>query len=439
MKRRGILALLFTLCFIPFGVHAESKVVKTQEELVAALENTAVTEIVLGADIETTGKINITRDVTIDGTNEDGFYTIRYAGKFFETLDSEGVEDNTIWSKKSSDGTTGAVYVLQVYRCNVTLKNIGLTNGNRALGVNGGTVTLEGIVNVSGNGFHAIEVSSGKDVTETSTLKITDEALIINVTEELADETGNIDGTLYVDNSDSTKTSKIVKVKNGTEEVEEYENGTRISALDLNINLLYTIDEDDNKEVPTELLEYIKTANKILSLARVENDELVYTWEIDGKDITDSSIVLNTNITFTKEAPETIKTNISSLVANLENINYFNFEHDGKLPGLAKVSYYVADQYDIGTKLYVAHYNETTKKLETPQEVTVDEDGSITFEVTECSSYVVYTGTTTTTSANQVVENVKTGDINLGLIISAIVVAGIGLVITTKKIINAVK
>ena len=71
--------------------------------------------------------------------------------------------------------------------------------------------------------------------------------------------------------------------------------------------------------------------------------------------------------------------------------------------------------------------------------MTVDEDGSITFEVTECSSYVVYTGTTTTTSANQVVENVKTGDINLGLIISAIVVAGIGLVITTKKIINAVK
>lgn len=438
MKKGKFLTLLLALCFIPFGVNAESKTVTTEAELKTALADTTVTEVVLGADIETLGKINITRDVTIDGAN----HTISYVGKFFNSTYVDGTEDNTVWSSKSSDDTPGAVYVLQAYNCNVTLKDIALANGNRAFGVNGATVTLKGVINVSGNGFHPIEVSSGNGVTNVSTLKLDDETIVINADEDFGDETGNVDGTLYIDNYDANQKSKIIKVKAGVETVEEYANGTRIAAADLNINLLYTIDAAENKEVPADLLEFIKTEDKILSLARVESDELVYTWEFDGKEITDPSIVVNTNITFTLEAPSAIHADIAKVVTNHENLSYLNFEHEGKLPGLAKVSYYVADKYAVGTKVYVAHFNETTKALEKAQEVTVDEDGSITFKITECSSYVLYTGATSaesTGSTTSTVENVKTGDINLLFLSVAIVIAGIGLVVTGKKLVAKVK
>lgn len=434
MKRRSILMLLVALCLIPFGVHAESKTVTTEDELVSALADTTVTEIVLGADIKTTDKISITRDVTIDGA----YHTISYDGLFFATNDGEGVKDNTIWSKKSSKGQAGAIYVLHVYNCDVTIKDITLTNGNRGLLVNGGTATLNGVINVTGNGFQPIEVSSGRDVTATSILKLDDETIILNGSEDLSDETGNIDSTVYIDNYDATKTSKIIKLKDGKETPEEYENGTKLLAEEVNINLLYTIDDAENKEVPADLLGYVKDDAKILSLARVdEKGDLIYTWELDGANIEDPTIVLNTNITFTEVAPEAIKSDLDKLLTNHKNVNFLNFDHEGKLPGLATVSYLVSDKYEVGTKLYIAHYNETTKLLEEAKEVTVDEDGSITFDITECSSYVLYTSIDT--PAEEVVENVKTGDINLALIGALVIISIAGLAITSKKIVSKVR
>lgn len=423
MKKRNVLIGLLTFLLIPFGVNAESKTVNNQEELQSALDDTAVTEIVLGSDIETNVKINIMRDVTIDGAN----HTIRYVGDFIDA--NGGVsKDNTVWSKGTEDNS-GAVYVLQAYRANVVIKDIALENGNRALGINGATVTLSGFINVSGNGFEAIELGAGSDVTEVSTLKFDDETIILNGDDEAKN------GTLYVDD----QAGKVVRVKNGVENTTEYPVGTQLSAEELNINLLYTIDDDINKVVPAGLFDYIKANSQILSLARLDdNDNLLYTWEFDSKDITNTSLEVNTNITFTEVAPDAIQADVSKVVVNYQNLSYLNFEHHGALPGKASVSYYVANKYDIGTTLYIAHFNETTKELEKVQEVTVDEDGSITFDVTECSSYVLYTGIDNSTT-NVEVANAKTGDMNFILIMTLVAVAGMGLVITSKKIAAKVK
>ena len=176
-------------------------------------------------------------------------------------------------------------------------------------------------------------------------------------------------------------------------------------------------------------------AGEELTLVRLDDaGNLVYAWGFDGNRITDPSIRLNANITFTSEAPEAIRGDVSKLVKDYENVSYLNFEHEGKLPGEAIVMYHVADKYAVGTKLYIAHYNETTKELEEAQEVTVDDNGLVAFSAEECSSYVLYTKAVSVQTPVQEVKNVKTGDMNLVMVISLITAAGAGLVFTGKKI-----
>ena len=170
MKKLKKILLLFvmtiTLCSTLNANAATSKTVNNEAELKEALNNSNISTIILGSDIETTEKINIMRDITIDGNNK----TIRYIGKFGASQSN----DNTVW---------GGIYVLQIYKCNVTLKDIKLTGGNAGLLINGGHATFEGRIDVSGNGFGGIELGKGSGVTSSPTLTITDNAEIINTTE----------------------------------------------------------------------------------------------------------------------------------------------------------------------------------------------------------------------------------------------------------------
>ena len=163
-----LLLIILTIALIPaLNVNAAtSKTVNNEAELKEALNDSNVSTIILGSNIETTEKINIMRDVTIDGNNK----TIRYIGKFGASQSN----DNTVW---------GGIYVLQIYKCNVTLKDIKLTGGNAGLLINGGHATFEGRIDVSGNGFGGIELGKGSGVTSSPTLTITDNAEIINTTE----------------------------------------------------------------------------------------------------------------------------------------------------------------------------------------------------------------------------------------------------------------
>lgn len=170
MKKISKFLLLFvltiTLCTTLNVKAATSKTVNNQAELKDALNDSNISTIILGSDIETTEKINILRNVTIDGNNK----TIKYVG----TFGSSNSSDNTVW---------GGIYVLQVYKSNVTLKNIKLTGGNAGLLINGGHATFVGKIDVSGNGFGGIELGKGSGVTEAPKLTLTDDAEIINTTE----------------------------------------------------------------------------------------------------------------------------------------------------------------------------------------------------------------------------------------------------------------
>ena len=108
---------------------------------------------------------------------------------------------------------------------------------------------------------------------------------------------------------------------------------------------------------------------------------------------------------------------------------FLNFAHHGKLPGKATIVYEVSSKYEDGTKLYIRHYNETSKTLEDPIEVTV-ENGTIMFEITSCSSYVI---STTAPVSNVTVPN--TGD-NVIYLVGLLVIGIIGISLTSKKLLK---
>ena len=110
--------------------------VGTYADFQEALGDTNVNTINLGGDIEATGKTNIERDITING----GGHAIKFDG-------------STEWKSN----------FLQVYKATATVKDLTVEGGNLAFFVNGGTLNLEGTIDMSGN-FGGIGISQGKGV-----------------------------------------------------------------------------------------------------------------------------------------------------------------------------------------------------------------------------------------------------------------------------------
>ena len=178
MKKLKLFLGLFISAFmvVPFmEVNAAEPVEVTKaDELYDYLEGSEVTEVKLMNDIETTHKINVTSDKVIDGNG----YKITYVGTF-----NGGSSDNTVWGSDAEAPYDGGVYVIQAYNANVTVKNITLTGGNVGLSANGADLTLEGTIDVSGNGFGGIELTKGAAPTLAVPSLTINNATIVNTTE----------------------------------------------------------------------------------------------------------------------------------------------------------------------------------------------------------------------------------------------------------------
>ena len=110
--------------------------VSTYADFEQAIGDATVSTIKLDGNIDAPGKISILRDVTIDG----GGHTIKFNG-------------HIDWKSN----------FLQVYKATATVKDLTVKDGNLAFFVNGGTLNLEGTINMSGN-FGGIGISQGENV-----------------------------------------------------------------------------------------------------------------------------------------------------------------------------------------------------------------------------------------------------------------------------------
>ena len=178
MKKLKIFLGLFVCAFmvVPFmGVNAAEPVeVDNADDLYKYLEDNVTTSVKLTKYIETTHKINVTSDKVIDGNG----HKITYVGTF-----KGGSRDNKVWGSDAEAPYNGGVYVIQAYNANVTVKNITLTGGNVGLSSNGANLTLEGTIDVSGNGFGGIELTKGAAPTLAVPSLTINNATIVNTTE----------------------------------------------------------------------------------------------------------------------------------------------------------------------------------------------------------------------------------------------------------------
>jgi len=161
-------AVPFVLSQNAAALGPDTAVVYNQAEFAAAANDTAIKTISVKASFTTTDKVVLSgRNVYIDGNGN----TITFSG------DADGWQGN---------------YVLQAYKINLGIKNLGLTGGDAAIYANGSRVNLEGTVKVSGNSFGGIEVSQGSGVSTPASLNV-GAATLVNTTEATATPTAWID------------------------------------------------------------------------------------------------------------------------------------------------------------------------------------------------------------------------------------------------------
>ena len=266
-KGLSIISVFLFLLVLPFiSVSAEAKEVGSFDELKNAIKDASVDSITLKNNIDTTEKLNVTHALTIDGAG----YTLTYKGNF----GSENATTNTTW---------GGVYVLQVYNTTATIKNISLTGANAALLVNGSTVTLEGTIDVSGNGFGGIELGKGTGVSTEPKLVLGEGTKLVN-TSESTDKP-----TVWAD-----KTKATISV-NGVEKTYEATTGNQVKLTIAEVNAIapevkVKTEEDSNVTITDEDVtdifdESLKADDTLKDLLESEGDVTV---ELVAKDATAS-------------------------------------------------------------------------------------------------------------------------------------------------------
>lgn len=194
--------------------------VSTYSDLISSLAGDK-TKIYITNDIVADDTIVINRPVTIIG--KDSVRTISASNKQVINIISDNVVIENL-KIEITDATSdwNSLYELQVYNVSgVTLKDLTLSGGNAGLLVNGATVALDGIINVSDNSFGGIEVSKGVDVTNTP--KLTgDVSNLINYDESSTCPTIWIDGASELTESVMCVTGMIKEDKTDKDQIYYY-------------------------------------------------------------------------------------------------------------------------------------------------------------------------------------------------------------------------
>ena len=139
-----------------------------------------------------------------------------------------------------------------------------------------------------------------------------------------------------------------------------------------------------DSKIKQEQLNQIKNSKKTIRFNYYDkNNNLIYSWEVDGKKIKDSK-EFNTSITFATE-------NIKEIykLSNYADGLYVNFKHTGELPKGTKIKLYVGDKFENESNVNLYHYNTTDKKLDFIKDNLKVIDGYIQFDIEHCSEYFV--------------------------------------------------
>jgi len=307
--------------------------VSTEAELKAALEDTTIKTINIAKDMTISSKVNIVRDVTINGNSHKLTFT--------------GI-DSKVW---------GGHYVLQAYRCNVTLSDITLTGGNAGLLVNGAKVAIKGKIDVSGNGFGGIEISTSDE--NYVPFLYNSEATIVNTTETKTEPTIWEDPTF---DDFPIEDHSMFYAWSMEEQYFYYLDSENIMSVDEQLEQQLEDDEiyiealRETNVISKELLNKLKDKEGVN--VRIATETCIIEFNTD--DIkTEFTKDLNLDVNITTKQPFT-----SNVLKDVKsNLLFVDLEYSGVLPDNTMIHWY-CEGYDIGEKPYLYYYNAKEDKLE---------------------------------------------------------------------------
>ena len=429
MKKQLKIAFAMVACalltFVFAGVYATepstdteatvvTKEVASGEELLAAIADNTVDVISLTKDITTTAKTTITRDLTINGNGHKIAIEKNIAGKW------EGL------------------YVLQAYKCNVTISDITLTSGEAALLVQGGKVVVKGAIDVSGNEYGGIELAKAGDAMPS--LVLTD-AEVTNTTEAYKLPTiwedPTLGGKLVIDGDFWTTE---IKADNGNMQYQYYIEA--INTTDTPENQLKDQIEagetdivvdvfDEDAKISKDVLNELKGTDATVTIYAMD-----YMVEFNAKDMTEEFTKdLSLQIEVTEEQPFK-----SDLLKDVKaDMVFIDLEYSGILPKGTKVTIDAsAFGYKEGDKFMVYYYNPTTDSMELiAKEVVVDDEEWATIEINHASTYVLSSAELPVKTAgtnNTATKNPNTSDMTMVIAIAlgTVAVLGFGYVAKSK-------
>lgn len=151
-------------------------------------------------------------------------------------------------------------------------------------------------------------------------------------------------------------------------------------------NIYVTVKQTEKiKTIDKSIIKKLKQTGKNIIYEITNNDnELLYSIILKGKNIKSTSKMLNFNMTF--------KSNYKTLIDKLTNnkdIIYLNFDNNTELPGKISVKVFVSNKFKNGKKLYLYYYNDKTNKLEKEAKNLTVKNGYIEFELEHTSEYIL--------------------------------------------------
>ena len=388
------------------------KDVTNEEELLAAVKDSQIKTINIVNDITTTQKVNVTRDVTINGNSHK------------ITLN---VGDNTVW---------GGHYVLQAYKANVTINDIALTGGNAALLVNGSNVVLNGKIDVSGNGFGGIELANAAGVTpsinlENANLVNTTEAYLLPtlwtdpVMEDVEVNYSGFAGNIIVDKGDHEQTQYYLEKKNT---LDSADNQIKEQINESTININTTSDD----VISVEVLNQLKNGPEKEIIIGTENAVITFNTKNMVEEFTSD---LKLNVIITKEQPFE-----SNVLDNVDSkLLFIDLEYDGVLAKDTKIIFSTMDMYNVGDKVYLYYYNEETGKVELiAKDIEIKEDGLAAISIDHASTYFLSSNEiadselTENTDNTEDIQNPNTSDFTIVIVAGLIVLSVAGFAYVAK-------
>lgn len=133
----------------------------------------------------------------------------------------------------------------------------------------------------------------------------------------------------------------------------------------------------------TNQIKSIKTSEKTVNLDYYDNNKLIYSWIIDGKQIDDPD-QFNTTVSLISKNEE----KISKLANFAKGINVV-IKNENKFPKGTKLKLYIGYSYKNKDQLYIYYYNKSANKLELVKKDVEVENGYIEFDVDKGTEYYI--------------------------------------------------